>query len=72
MHAVANLCGYLLRIFSSADSLSDSAIEMYGGLTNLTFIIVGSILITLGCVYLLKKAFEEKRHLAVHTRGYNL
>ena len=64
MHATANLCGYLLMVFSNAGSLGDPAIEMYGGLTSLTFTIVGSILIILVCVFLLKKAFEGKRNLA--------
>lgn len=72
IHATANLCGYILRIFSSRDSLDDSAIEMYGGFANLILIIFGSILVTLSCVYLVRKAFKENLNLEHNSGGNNL
>lgn len=71
IHATANLCGYLLRVFSDADSLiNNSFAEMYGGMANLIVISLGACVIIFICIYFLGKEFREGRlKLAVGISG---
>ncbi len=58
IHAVANLGGFITRYLVDIESLMDkSPVELYGGSTNLTLAIGGSIVIFLICIYYLKKEF---------------
>ncbi|GAB4326962.1 MAG: hypothetical protein Kow00127_19750 [Bacteroidales bacterium] len=60
--AVANLNGYLMRLFTDMDSAMDiSLMEMYGGLTNLILAIAGSIIVVAVCIYFLEKEFSKQR-----------
>ncbi|MDO4702454.1 CPBP family intramembrane glutamic endopeptidase [Tannerella sp.] len=60
IHAAANLSGFLMRFFIDVDSyMNASMVDMYGGLINLIFVILGSVLIMAACVYFLHKEFER-------------
>ena len=63
IHAAANLSGYLMRQFIDMDSALDISLpETYGGLTNLIFAIVGSIIIVTVCIYFLGKEFGKQKN----------
>jgi uncharacterized protein len=68
IHASANLSGFLMRCFIDTDSsMDDTLLEMYGGLTNLILVIVGSIIIVTICIYFLKIEFnKQKSEMATH------
>jgi membrane protease YdiL (CAAX protease family) len=54
IHAVANFCGYLVRLFSSPDAALE---ELYGGTINLTVIVSMSVVSIAVCLYYLRKGF---------------
>lgn len=59
IHATANLSGFVMRSFTDIEtSLDETLLETYGGATNLTLAIAGSIIILSGCIYYLKKEFQ--------------
>ncbi|MDY0199897.1 MAG: type II CAAX endopeptidase family protein [Tenuifilaceae bacterium] len=59
IHAVNNLVAFAGGYFQDAEeAMNESFIESYGGVTNMVLIIVGGILASVACVYLLKKQFE--------------
>ncbi|MDD4673021.1 MAG: type II CAAX endopeptidase family protein [Bacteroidales bacterium] len=59
IHVVNNLVAFVGGYFQDAEeAMSESFIESYGGVTNMILIIVGGILASVVCVYLLKKQFE--------------
>lgn len=68
IHAAANLSGYIVRYFIDMESsMDDTLVEMYGGLTNLILVIVGSIIIVSICIYFLEKEFsKQKVQMAAH------
>jgi len=68
IHAAANLSGYIMRYIIDMDSsMDDTLVEMYGGLTNLILVIVGSIIIVTVCIYFLGKEFSKhKAQMAAH------
>ena len=56
IHAAANLSGFSVRFFADMDSVLDDTIyEMYGNITNLAAVVIGSIITIWICVYFLKK-----------------
>ena len=58
IHAVNNLIAYLFGYFQDAEeAMSESFVESYGGITNMVLIIAGGVLVSVACVYLLKKQF---------------
>lgn len=62
IHASANMSGFLMRYFIDIDSyMDDSLVEMYGGLSNLILVIVGSIIIVSICIYFLRKEFNKQK-----------
>lgn len=62
IHAAANLNGFLMRFFADVKSmLNVPLVEMYGGVLNLILVIVGSVLITITCIYYLRKEFERTK-----------
>jgi membrane protease YdiL (CAAX protease family) len=60
IHAGANLSGYLARFFVDPDSLDDTIFEMYGGVTNLIAVVLGSVIIVWIGVYFLQKEFARR------------
>lgn len=62
IHAAANLTAFLVRLLIAGDdSVFDQTVfDMYGGLTNLFAVIVGSIIVIAVCVQLLSKGFEKE------------
>ncbi|MCG6189007.1 CPBP family intramembrane glutamic endopeptidase [Maribellus maritimus] len=72
IHATANLSGYIMRYFIDMDSsMDDSLVRMYGGLTNLIFVILGSIIIASACIYFLGKEFSKtKVEMAAQNKSY--
>ncbi len=62
IHASANLSGFLIRYFVDIDSSSmdKTLVENYGGLLDLEFAIVGSLLIITTCIYYLKREFKKR------------
>lgn len=70
IHAAANLSGYIMRYIIDMDSsMDDTLVEMYGGLTNLILVIVGSIIIVTVCIYFLGKEFSKhKAQMAAHNK----
>ena len=64
MHAAVNLFGFSMRFFfDSKLSINDSLVEIYGGITNLTFAIGISIIIFVSCIYYLKKEFKKDANM---------
>jgi uncharacterized protein len=62
IHAVANLASILMRYFIISDSLKDNILlGMYGGIMNLIFAVVGSVIILLFCFYFLNKEFNKEK-----------
>lgn len=62
IHASANLNAYLFRLISDADasSMDDTLVEGFGGVFNLVMVIVVSVLTVGGCIYLLKREFDNR------------
>ena len=64
IHASANLSGFLFRQFVDINSLmNDSLVKIFGGVTNLILFIVGSIILTLICIYFLINEFKKESAL---------
>ena len=62
IHALANLSGFLMRLFVDVDSMmNETLLEMYGGLTNLILAIVGSIFILSICVFFVNKEANKQK-----------
>ena len=60
IHAVANLTGFTMRCFIDFGSLMNQGIiERYGGLGNLTMLIVGSTIIVTISIYYLQGQFKK-------------
>ena len=59
IHATANFCGYITRLFIDESSMDKSSIEFYGGLLNYILIILASIIITTLCVLFIRKTFKK-------------
>jgi len=68
IHSVDNLFSFLIRHFLISDSMKESILfGMYGGLTNLIYVITGSTIAIVICIYSLRKEFnKEKMKLAAH------
>ncbi|MEE4198668.1 MAG: type II CAAX endopeptidase family protein [Bacteroidales bacterium] len=61
IHAAANLSGFIMRFFIGEDSsVTESALEMYGGLTNLLLVTGGSIVVITICIYFLRIQFNKQ------------
>lgn len=60
IHAVANLTSVFMRYFIISDSLIDNVFyRMYGGMTNMIFAVVASVVILVFCVHFLKIEFNK-------------
>ena len=60
IHAVFNLTAFAESYFIDIEEAIDmSYAEILGGMTNYLLLIVGSIVVTLGCVFLLDKEFKK-------------
>ena len=60
IHAVFNLTAFAEGYFIDVEEAIDMSIaELLGGMTNYLLLIVGSIVVTLGCVFLLDKEFKK-------------
>ena len=60
IHASFNLTAFAESYFIDVEEAIDmSYAEVLGGMTNYLLLIVGSIVVTLGCVFLLHKEFEK-------------
>ncbi len=58
IHSVANLASILMSYFLISDSLKDNILlGIFGSITNLIFVVVGSVLIIVICIYFLEKEF---------------
>jgi len=61
IHATYNLASILMRYYIIPNLLTDNVLlEMYGGITNLIFAVVGSLIIISICIYFLMKEFNKK------------
>jgi uncharacterized protein len=64
IHASANLSGFLFKYFVDTNSLmNDSLVEIFGGVTNLILMIIGSIIIVTICICFLIKEFNKESSL---------
>lgn len=62
IHFVYNLSSVLLKYFINYDSMKDSILlGMFGGLANLIYVVIGSAIIILICIYFLEKEFNKKK-----------
>lgn len=62
IHASANLSGFLMRYFiDDSSSMDDTLIQMYGGITNLILVILGSTIMVSVCIFLLQKEFNKQK-----------
>lgn len=61
IHSATNLCGYLVRVFSDADSINDTLVEMYGGWIVLIGVTIASGTTICVCILLLRKEFMKDR-----------
>jgi membrane protease YdiL (CAAX protease family) len=60
IHASFNLTAFAESYFIDVEEAIDmSYAEVLGGMTNYVLLICGSIILTLGCVFLLHKEFEK-------------
>lgn len=59
MHSVNNLVGFLMIAKYGKESIDNSLVQIAGGTVNAAVIIVGSILVFVGSVYLLQKQFAK-------------
>lgn len=60
MHSVNNLVGFLSIAILGKENIDTSLVQLAGGAVNATLIIVGSIVIFLGSIYLLQKQFAKE------------
>jgi uncharacterized protein len=61
IHSVYNLASILMLHYLISDSMKDSILlGMYGGLINLIFVIMGSIIAIVICIYFLRKEFDRE------------
>lgn len=62
IHATCNLIGFLSRYMAGNDmsSVDSSLSEIYGGLINLVLVIIGSIIVFLGCIYFTRKYLNKQ------------
>jgi len=62
IHSVGNLASILMRYFLISDTMKDSIIlGMYGGLANLIYVVIGSAIMIVICIYFLGKEFNKKK-----------
>lgn len=62
IHFVYNLSSVLLKYFLNYDSMKDSILlGMYGGLANLIYVVVGSAIMIVICIYFLVKEFNKRK-----------
>jgi len=68
IHFVNNLSSVLLKYFLNYDSMKDGILlGMFGGLANLIYVVVGSAIMIVICIYFLEKEFNKKKiEMAAH------
>ena len=60
IHATANLNAFIMMHFINPNaSMNETLIEMYGGITNLTIAIIGSVIILIVCFYFINREFVK-------------
>ncbi|HIA99263.1 MAG TPA: CPBP family intramembrane metalloprotease [Gemmatimonadetes bacterium] len=65
IHAAFNLTAFTESYFIDVEEAIDmSYAEVLGGMTNYLLLIVGSVVVTLGCVFLLDKEFKKSATIA--------
>ena len=65
IHAVFNLTAFTESYFIDVEEAIDmSYAEVLGGTTNYVLVVLGSVVITLGCVFLLDKEFKKSATVA--------
>lgn len=61
IHAAVNLSAFSTRYFTTIESsINDTLVTMYGGLTNLILLIIGSIIIVVTCIWFLQRTFIKQ------------
>ncbi|WP_299582528.1 CPBP family intramembrane glutamic endopeptidase [uncultured Sunxiuqinia sp.] len=69
IHAAVNLTGFTMRYFIDLDSsMSQGIIESYGGLRNLTMLIIGSAIIITTSIYYIQRQFKKREMVAAHNK----
>jgi membrane protease YdiL (CAAX protease family) len=68
IHSVYNLSSFSMRHFLISDLMKDSILlGMFGGLANLIYVVVGSLIVIIICIYFLEKEFNKKKiEMAAH------
>jgi membrane protease YdiL (CAAX protease family) len=62
IHSVYNLASVLMGYFLISDLMKDNTLlGMFGGLANLIYVVVGSVIVILICIYFLEKEFNKKK-----------
>lgn len=72
IHFVNNSAAFTAIYFSNVESYIDKSIlEIYGGLTTMIALILGAIIVTITCIYLLQREFKAADLNHDRTQGYN-